>query len=461
MKYQAFRFLKLGASALGASLAVSGVAHATCADLQLGGSAAANTSSLQAAVDRCSKATDHLITLTGDNRASPAVINTVNLASNIVLKIGRDFILQGNTGIPVTSAVLVGKDVVNVTITGTGTIDGNGASYWQDAIGQNDTPRPKLIKIKGSNIWVGSNFSDAGGGAIQPLVKFPSDSNDISQTLKIRNSPKEQLVFEAGSQNVHVDGVWIYANPNRNSAGKNLAPNTDAIDIVGTKTATITNCLLDTGDDNIAIKSNLNGPATSGVKISACVIGAGHGISIGGQEAAGHTIANPGVSDVTVSNIHFKGTDFGYRIKTDQSTTNSGATTGVKYSNTCMQNVGSAFLFTYLYTSATGGTPPIIANVTIDNVRGTVSKSQGDIIGLSGQLMGVVKMDDTGIRMTNTNLSGGKPFNVQSGTLQLGGNSLKTNPPTVTANTNGQIVPLTDAGATVVCPGSIVIPPQV
>lgn len=452
MKNTGFRFLKLGATALGASLAVSGVAHATCADLQLTGSAADNTASLQAAIDRCSKSTDHLITLTGN--PNPALINTVTLASNIVLKIGQGFVLKGTTNILATSAVLVGKDIDRVTITGTGTIDGNGFSYWQPAIGNEDTPRPKLIKIKGSNIWVGSNFTDAGGGATQSLVKFPSGQNDISQTLKIRNSPKEQLVFEAGSQNVHVDGVWIYADPTRNDLGKNKAPNTDAIDIVGTTTATITNCLLDTGDDNIAIKSNLNGPATSGVRISACVIGGGHGISIGGQEAAGHTVASPGVSDVTVSNIHFKGTDFGYRIKTDQSATNSGATTGVRYSNTCMQNVGTAFLFTYLYTTATGGTPPIIDNVTIDNVRGSATKSQGNIIGLSNHLMGPIKI-------TNTELAGGKAFNVQSGTLQLGGNSLKTNPPTTTANSNGTITPVSDSGATVACPGSIVIPPQV
>lgn len=306
---------------------------------------------------------------------------------------------------------------------------------------------------------MGSNFSDSGGGALQSLVKFPTANNDITNTLKIRNSPKEQLVFEAGSTNVHVGGVWIYADPSRDASGNNKAPNTDAIDIVGTATATISNCLLDTGDDNIAIKSNLSGPATSNVTISGCVIGGGHGISIGGQEAAGHTIASPGVSKVTVSNIHFKGTDYGYRIKTDQTTTNSGATTGVSYSNTCMQSVGHPFLFTYLYTTGTGGTLPIIANITIDNVIGTATKSQGDIVGLPNSLMGVVHTGDTGIRMTNTKLSGGKPFNVANGTLQLGVNSVLTPP---TTGTNGNVVQqLSDSGATVVCPSSIVIPAQI
>ena len=455
MKNKGFRLLKRSATTLGAGLAVSVSAHAACTAPVLNGTPAANTTNLQNAITQCSQSGGGLIALTGNNKASPAVINTVNLASNIILKIDQDYVLKGNSGIAATSAVLVGKDIDNVTITGTGTIDGDGAAYWGPAVGQNDTPRPKLIKIKGSHINVGSNFTD--GGKPQSLVKFPSTNNDISQTLKIRNSPKEQLVFEAGSSNIVVDGVWIYANPNRDSNGNDLAPNTDGIDIVGTATANISNCLIDTGDDDIAIKSNAGGPATTNVTISGCVIGGGHGISIGGQEAAGHTIAQPGVSAVTVSNIQFKGTDYGYRIKTDQSPTNSGATTGVKYSNTCMQGVGHAFLFTYLYSTATGGTLPIIANITIDNVIGSTTKSLGDIIGLSNSLMGVVHTGDTGIRMTNTKLSGPKPFGVTNGTLQLGGNSAVA----TQLNTSGQRVTISDSGATWSCPGSIVIPTQI
>lgn len=164
------------------------------------------------------------------------------------------------------------------------------------------------------------------------------------------------------------------------------------------------------------------------------------------------------VSNVKVDNIYFIGTDFGYRIKTDQTATNSGATTGVTYSNTCMRDVGAAFLFTYLYSTGTGGSPPIIANVKIDNVSGT-SKSQGGIVGLPNNLMGVVHSGDTGIRMTNTKLSGGKGFNVTNGTLQLGVNSAVT---PLTTGINGNVVQqLPDSGATVVCPSSIVIPPQI
>jgi polygalacturonase len=454
MRNTVLRSLKVIAVALLATLAVQAPVYAATCTPQWSSSPEANTTSLQNAIRQCSSGGGGLVDLTTNNGVSTAVITTVNLASNIVLKVERGFTLQGTTGLPATGAVLVGSNLSNVTITGTGTIDGDGASYWASAVGQNNTARPKLIQISGSNIQVGSNFTDS--GTPQSLVSFPTASNDTANTLKIRNSPKEQLVIESGSKNVNIDGVWIYANPKKNSNGKNLAPNTDGIDIIGTNIATIKNCVLDTGDDDIAIKSTAGKAATSGVNVSSCVVGGGHGISIGGQEAAGNTISNPGVSQVTVNNIWFKGTDFGYRIKTDQSAADSGATTGVAYSNTCMQNVGQAFLFTYDYAAGTGGDLPIIANVTIDNVIASATKSQGAIVGLATSLMGVPTVGNKGIQMTNTHISGGNGFTVNYGELQVGKSSVVT----TAAGTDGQILPIQDSGATTICPTTIVIPTQ-
>ncbi|TES60415.1 glycoside hydrolase, partial [Burkholderia cepacia] len=396
-----------------------------------------------------------LVDLASNNGISTAVITSVNLASNIVLKLEKGFTLKGSPAQPSSGAMLTGSNLSNLTITGTGAIDGDGQDYWPAAVGQNNTARPKLIAITGSNLQIGSNFTDAGKS--QSIVAFPSSSNATGSALIIRNSPKEQLVIESGSKNVTIDGVWIYANPNRNASGDDLAPNTDAIDIIGTQTATIKNCLLDTGDDDIAIKSNAGGAATSSVNVSHCVVGGGHGISIGGQEAAGTTLAKPGVSQVTVDTMQFSGTDYGYRIKTDQTAKDSGATTGVTYRNTCMRNVQQPFLFTYAYASGTGGALPIIANVTIDNVIATATKQQGAIIGLSNSLMGVPKSGDTGISITNSQISGGKAFSVTDGELQLGSHSSAT----TSTGSNGQVVGIPDTGATLSCPSSITIPAQI
>lgn len=422
-------------------------------------STSTNTTNLQKAINQCAananRSTPGLVDLTTNNGVSTAVITSVNLASNIVLKLEKGFTLKGSPAQPSGSALLTGSHLSNVTITGTGAIDGDGQDYWPAAVGQNNTPRPKLIAIAGSNLQIGSNFSDA--GASQAIVSFPSSSNATDNALIIRNSPKEQLMIEPGSKNVTIDGVWIYANPKRNASGSDLAPNTDAIDIISTQTANIRNCLLDTGDDDIAIKSNAGGAATSNVNISHCVVGGGHGISIGGQEAAGTTLAKPGVSQVTVDTVEFSGTDYGYRIKTDQTAQDSGATTGVTYRNTCMQNVEQPFMFTYTYASGTGGALPIIANINIDNVVATATKTQGAIVGLSNNLMGVPTSSDNGIRITNSTITGGSAFSVTYGELQVGGHSSVT----TSLGVNGQVKTIADTGATLSCPSSITIPTQI
>ncbi|MEX3959381.1 glycoside hydrolase family 28 protein [Trinickia sp. EG282A] len=433
-------------------------AHAaTCSTPQWTSSADTNTANLQAAINKCAGANGSvgLVDLTANNGISTAVITTVNLASNLVLKLEKGFTLKGSPSQPSDSAMLVGDKVDNLTITGTGAIDGDGQAYWPSAVGKSNTARPKLIKITGTNIKVGSNFTDA--GQPQSIVTFPTSTNDPTNALIIRNSPKEQLVIESGSSNVTIDGVWIYANPAKNSSGQNLAPNTDAIDIIGTQTANIRNCLLDTGDDDVAIKSNAGSVATSNVNINHCVVGGGHGISIGGQEAAGNTIAKPGVSQVTVDTVQFFKTDYGYRIKTDETTKDSGATTGVKYLNTCMSSVVQPFLFTYAYASGTGGMPPIIANVTINNVIATGATTQGAIVGLANDLMGEPTSADKGIQMINTSITGGSKFTVGYGELQLGNHSTVS----TEIKTNGQVVPISDTGPTVQCPSSIIIPKQI
>ncbi|MDJ1167796.1 glycosyl hydrolase family 28 protein (plasmid) [Burkholderia gladioli pv. gladioli] len=444
-----------------AALAAQTPAHATTCSPQWSSSASTNTANLQAAIKSCSasgtSSSPGLVDLSANNGVSTAVITSVTLASNIVLKLEKGFTLKGSPNQPADSAMLTGSGLSNVTITGTGAIDGDGQSYWTAAVGGNNTARPKLISVTGSGLNIGSNFTDA--GKPQSIVTFPTSSNSTSNALIIRNSPKEQLVIESGSKNVTIDGVWIYANPNRNSSGDDLAPNTDAIDLIGTQSATVQNCLLDTGDDDIAIKSNSGGAATSNVTISQCVVGGGHGISIGGQEAAGTTLAQPGVSQITVSNVQFSGTDYGYRIKTDQTSKDSGATTGVKYTNTCMRNVQQPFLFTYAYASGTGGALPLIANVTIDNIIATATKQQGAIVGLSDDLMGVPSSGNTGIAMTNAQITGGSAFSVTNGELQLGSHSSVT---TSVVGTNGTVKPITsDSGATVSCPSSITIPAQI
>lgn len=434
-----------------------------------------NTTALQSAIDSCSAAgmaiLPGLVDLTVQNGISTAQITSVTLKSNIVLKVEADFTLLGpdpadigytGTGSSTPLPILGGSGLSNVTITGTGVIDGNGQAYW-DIFNQGGSytrqDRPRIIKVTGTGLQVGANFNDTGQNIAG--VAFPTSTNDTTNALKIKNSPKMHVTFQSGSSNILVDGVWIYAPTGRDDLGtgsnKNIAPNTDGVDLTGVNssnlsTALVQNCVIDTGDDNIAIKSNSTTYPTYNVSVRNCVFGGGHGLSIGGQETGG-------VFNTAVTNVWFNGTDYGFKVKTDNSSTDSGTTNGVTYTNSCMLNVGEPVQLTYNYNgSSTGGNPPTIENVSYDNIVATSDSTQG-VSARLGQVYGLI--DDSlwqNIKITNSSItgSGATPFNVTYGVLNLGTQSTVA----TTTGAGGSVVAIADSGPTLSCPTSIVIPPQ-
>jgi polygalacturonase len=438
-------------------------------------SESANTTALQSAINTCSAAgtaaLPGLVVLSVQNGISTSQITSVTLKSNIVLKVEAGFTLKGpnpadvgytGTGSGTPASILSGSGLSNVTITGTGVIDGNGEAYWNiynQGGSYTSQDRPRIIKVTGTGLQVGANFSNTGQNIAG--VTFPTSSNSTTNALKIKNSPKMHVTFESGSSNILVDGVWIYAPTGRASLGtgsnKNIAPNTDGIDLSGVNssnlnTAVVQNCVIDTGDDDIAIKSSSTTYPTYNVSVRNCVFGGGHGLSIGGQETGG-------VFNTAVTNVWFKETDYGFKVKTDNSSKDSGTTNGVTYSDSCMLNVGEPIQLTYNYSgSSSGGHPPTIENVSYDNVIATSASTQG-VSAILGQVYGLV--DDSlwqNIKITNSSIagSGATPFNVTYGVLNLGTHSTVA----TTTGTGGSVVAIADSGPTLSCPTSIVIPTQ-
>jgi polygalacturonase len=434
-----------------------------------------NTTALQDAIDTCGKAgtaaLPGLVELKADGSTTTAQIRSVTLASNIVLNIAAGFTLRGPnpsdvgyTGKASTSPpnMLGGSGLSNVTINGAGTLDGNGAAYWaifNKGGSYSKQERQRIIELTGANLKIGANFSDT--GVNQAGVTFPTATNATTAALKIKDSPKEQVTIESGSSNIIIDGVWIYAPTGRANLGtgsdKNVAPNTDGIDLIGVNptgsgTALVQNCLIDTGDDDIAIKSNTTSDPTHNVTVKNCVMGGGHGLSIGGQETGG-------VVNTVASNIWFKGTDFGFRIKTDNSSKDSGTTNGASYSNSCMLGVGEPILLTYLYNgSSSGGESPTIEAVTFNNIVAVAGATPGQS-AILGQITGLA--DDPlskNISIINSMITGtdAERFTVTDGTLSLGAKSIVA----TTADTGGKVTSTSDTGPTIACPSTIEIPEQ-
>src|SRR6185503_15251387 len=130
---------------------------------------------------------------------------------------------SGGDFIPLIS----GKDIEDVSFSGKGTIDGNGGVWWEEAekarqkVSGYTLPRPNLVVLtRGKNIRMTG--------------------------ITLQNSPKFHYV-PTECEDVLIDGVTILAPEG--------AANTDAIDPSNCRKVKITRCVIDVGDDNVAIKS--------------------------------------------------------------------------------------------------------------------------------------------------------------------------------------------------------------
>lgn len=146
--------------------------------------------------------------------------------------------------------------------------------------------------------------------------------------ITLRNSPN----FHVGVEQTNGFTAW---------GVKILTPktarNTDGIDPSSSSNVTITHCFIATGDDNVAIKSGNQGPA-SHITIAHNNFYSGHGMSIGSGTSGG-------VSAVRVIDLSIDGADNGIRIKSDRS--RGGLVRDVIYEKVCMRNVTNPIRIEY------------------------------------------------------------------------------------------------------------------
>jgi polygalacturonase len=288
-------------------------------------------------------------------------------------------ILQGRAKGPFVNFIN-GKHLVDVAITGQGTIDGSGARWWEPAeearrkVPGYTLPRPNLIRITGC------------------------------QGLKVtgvtlQNSPKFHLVPE-DCEDVLIENVTILAPEG--------AANTDAIDPTMSRRVTISKCLIDVGDDNVAIKSGrkIRGRefACEDLTITDCIFKHGHGLSIGSETAGG-------VRNLTVKRCRFEDTQNGLRIKSPRG--KGGKVENLLYEDITMKNVEGAIIFTCYYpkipntdaAQAVTAETPGFRNIRIRNLTATSTRAAGVIIGLPESPVSNVVLENVQITATTTGLA--------------------------------------------------------
>lgn len=328
-----------------------------------------DTEAIQKALDECGRAGGGTVRLA----AGVCLSKPIFLRTNTALELNEgatlkatddpnDFVNPEKPGD--VFGFVNGNGLTNIAITGKGTIDGSGERWW----GSEMQRRPRLVLL---NSCIGVRIKD----------------------VTLINSPSVHLV-QRDCEDVDIVRVTVRAPED--------SPNTGAINPSASRYVSISNCILDVGDDNIAINSGHADPAhpdaaSEHITVTDCTFLGGHGMSIGSETVGG-------VRNVLVKNCTFKGTENGLRIKSPRG--RGGLVENITYSDITMEDVRpNAITITCYYPKipptdtlqpVTDETPKF-RNIRITNLKATAQKSAGVIIGLPESLVENVVLENVQI----------------------------------------------------------------
>lgn len=344
-----------------------------------------DTAAIQAAIDACEKQGGGTVHLgTGVYLSAPIV-----LKSGITLQLDKGAVLMGSPDhadypakrefrAPGMQSLVSATNAENVAITGEGTIDGNGESWWAEA---------RAIKDHGI---LGSEHT-------RPrLVVFDHCKHVRVEGVTIQNSPMWQLV-PYYSDDVTIRNVRILAPQH--------SPNTDAVDPFSSSHVVIDHLFADVGDDDIAIKSGMidsPGPdsPSSDITITDCTFLHGHGLSVGSELAGG-------ANNIHAERVTFDGTDNGIRIKANRDRGNDVG--NMSFKDIQMKGVKNALIISEYYPKVlpaageaaqpVGRLTPHFHDILLENVTAVNSNNDGAIVGLPESPV-------KNVELRNVNISG-------------------------------------------------------
>ena len=342
------------------------------------------TTAFQKAVDDCAKAGGgQIIFPSGRYLTGP-----IFLKSNIQLEIMAGAVLVFDNNISQTPVVegswegigrkiyaslFTGFDLENISISGRGTLEGQGEAWWE-AYRQTEILRKKL------NIVEREPDNPPGSPLPFPrprMINLYHSKNILISDITILNSPSWSI-HPVYCENITIRGISIIQPYG--------SPNTDGINPESCKFVRISDSFIDCGDDCITLKSGYNkygrdiGIASENIVITNCSFAHGRSAIGIGSEMSG------GIRNVTVTNCVFNGTLRGIRIKTARG--RGGVVENINISNIVMDNVSEGISLDMYYDSRSeepepvSEATPIFKNFRFTNITGTRIREAMNISGL-------------------------------------------------------------------------------
>ncbi len=367
-----------------------------------------NTAAIQNAVDACAAQGGGIVELRADANNAVYVTGPFQLKSHVHLLIDFGVTLQAtNTHsryVPAYinwvyqphEALISAKGATDVAIMGAGTIDGagdqpdpnDGGLTWHELAatenGDNLSKRPWVIEL------------------------YQCDHVTISG-VTLQNQPMWMQALRFSSDIVE-SGVTI----------RGYGQNSDGVDLVGDTNVSLSDLDISVSDDDIAIKSGLPisrtdtdyakevglpQMPTSHVQISNILARAGSGISIGSE------VAN-GVNNVTIDDVTFTNTEYGFRIKTARD--RGGEIFGITVNHLMLTSVNYPLAIDFYYNpvgpNPRGPAQPITPttprahDITIQDFVAMGSFGESHIEGLPESCIHNVTLQDVSIQTGNAGI---------------------------------------------------------
>ena len=290
----------------------------------------------------------------------------------------------------------------NIAITGKGTIDGQGSkeAWWpmcgaprygwkEGMVAQRNGGRERLLMYGETNTPIYKRIMTPEDGMRPQLINLYSCNTVLIEDVTLLNSPF-WVIHPLFCESLIVRGVNIF----------NRGPNGDGCDPESCKNVLIENCVFDTGDDCIAIKSGRNNDGrkwnipSENIIVRGCQMKNGHGGVVIGSEISG------GYRNLFVENCEMDSPELDRVIRIKTSTCRGGVIENVFVRNVTVGQCREAVLRINLQyenrENCQRGFTPTVRNVHLKNV--TCQKSQLGvlIIGLEDpSLVNNISVEDS------------------------------------------------------------------
>lgn len=297
------------------------------------------------------------------------------------------------------SPLIYALEQENIAVTGEGILEGNGSNTqwwpwkgkwkhtpWQlDAATDQENTRTPLFRMAEENVPVAERRFEQ-NFLRPPFIQPYRCKRVLIEGITIRNSPF-WLINPVLSEDVIVRGVNCVSH----------GPNSDGCNPESSNRVLIENCLFDTGDDCIALKSGrnndgrrLNTPVQN-VVIQDCIMRAGHGGVVLGSEISG------GARNIFARRCQMSSPnlDRGIRIKTNS--VRGGLIENIYVRDIDIGEVRDAIVINFYYEEGDAGQfLPQVKNLHISNM--TVKKAQRAF-----ELRGFERAPISGVTLHNVN----------------------------------------------------------